>query len=67
VAGPAHAFLVAHFIPVRLHSRQVEALVNARSVTDRIFTRDEHAQNHCQVGNIRLLLDTVLEWLDEVT
>jgi len=56
-----------HFIPIRLHARQVEALVRARSVTDRVFTRDEHAQNHCQVGNIGLALDTILEWLDGVT
>lgn len=52
-----------HFIPIRLHQQQVKALVNARSVTDRIFTKADHAQNHCQVGNIGLLLDTVIQWL----
>lgn len=54
-----------HFIPVRLHNKQVSALVNARSVTDRIFTKKEHAQNHCQVGNIRLSLDVMLKWIGE--
>jgi pimeloyl-ACP methyl ester carboxylesterase len=54
-----------HFIPIRLHDLQVSALANANSVTDRIFTRQEHAQNHCQVGNIELLLDSVIEWIDE--
>jgi len=53
-----------HFIPFRMHRLQVEALVNASSVTERVFTADEHAQNHCQIGNIRLLLDTILQWLD---
>ena len=55
-----------HFIPIRLHNEQVRALVNAKSVRDKIFTKDDHAQNHCQVGNIGLLLDTMIEWIEEV-
>lgn len=54
-----------HFIPVRLHQKQVSALINAKSVTDRIFTKKEHAQNHCQVGNIGLSLDVMLKWIAE--
>lgn len=54
-----------HFIPLKLHYLQMEALVNASSITGRIFTRDEQAQNHCQVGNIGLALDTMLDWLAE--
>jgi len=54
-----------HFIPIRLHNRQVAALANAKSVTDRIFTREEHAQNHCQIGNIGLALDVMVNWIDE--
>lgn len=52
-----------HFVPVKMHQKQIAALINARSVTDRIFTKKEHAQNHCQVGNIQLMLDIVLDWL----
>ena len=52
-----------HFIPIKMHQKQVEAMVNASSVTDRIFTKEEHAQNHCQIGNIKLLLDTIIDWL----
>jgi pimeloyl-ACP methyl ester carboxylesterase len=54
-----------HFIPIRLHDRQVKALINAKSVTDRIFTKEDHAQNHCQIGNIRLALDVMVKWVDE--
>ena len=54
-----------HFIPVRLHPRQVKALIHAKSVTDRIFTKEKPAQNHCQVGNIRLALDTMVQWIEE--
>ncbi|MBE9505756.1 MAG: alpha/beta fold hydrolase, partial [Chloroflexi bacterium] len=46
-----------HFIPLKMHDMQVNALVNAKSVTGRVFTREEQAQNHCQIGNIGLALD----------
>jgi len=54
-----------HFIPIKMHKRQIEALVNARSVTDRIFTKEDHAQNHCQIGNIGLALETMVTWIKE--
>jgi len=54
-----------HFIPVRLHKKQVKALINANSVTDKIFTKNSHAQNHCQYGNIGLVLDEIIKWIDE--
>ena len=49
----------------RLHTQQVKALVNAKSVTDRIFTKTEHAQNPYQVANIGLFLDTIIQWITE--
>ena len=52
---------------LKLHRMQIEALTGARSVTDRIFTREEHAQNHCQVGNIGLALDVMADWLKDVS
>ena len=52
-----------HFIPIKLHKRQLEALVNAKSVSDRIFKKENQAQNHCQVGNIKLALDEMIEWI----
>jgi len=54
-----------HFIPIKMHDRQVKALVNAKSVTDRIFTKEDHAQNHCQIGNIGLALDVMVNWIEE--
>jgi pimeloyl-ACP methyl ester carboxylesterase len=52
-----------HFIPYKLHSRQVQLLSNARSLTDRVFTRAESAQNHCQIGNIGLALRVMDDWI----
>lgn len=54
-----------HFIPFKMHDMQIKALTNARSVTGRVFTKEEHAQNHCQTGNIGLALDVMLRWLND--
>ena len=54
-----------HFIPLKMHARQVSALRNAKSVTARIFTAEDHAGNHCQVGNIGLALDIMEKWLEQ--
>ena len=52
------------FQPVTLYRMQQTALVNAPSVTGRVFTTAEQAQNHCQMGNLRLALDYLADWLD---
>ncbi|PKL68841.1 MAG: alpha/beta hydrolase [Methanobacteriales archaeon HGW-Methanobacteriales-1] len=52
-----------HFIGFKMHKKQVDALINAKSVIDRVFTKEDQAQNHCQVGNTVLALDAMLEWL----
>jgi pimeloyl-ACP methyl ester carboxylesterase len=53
-----------NLIPLSHFYQQIAALKNARSLTARLFTRDEHAQNHCQVGNLRLAVDTITSWID---
>jgi alpha-beta hydrolase superfamily lysophospholipase len=53
-----------HYVPVTQWHQQIRTLVHARSVTARLFTRSESAQNHCQVGNYGLALGTIVEWLD---
>lgn len=54
-----------HFIPLKMHDLQMAALTNARSLTGRIFTAEEQASNHCQVGNIGLAVDVMENWLRE--
>ena len=54
-----------HFIPFKMFKKQIRALTNARSVTGRVFTKKENAQNHCQTGNVGLAVDVVIRWLDE--
>ncbi len=52
-----------HFIPLKLHHMQVAALIGAKSITERIFTKDDHGQNHCQIGNIGLALEVMAKWI----
>ena len=54
-----------HIIPFRAHDMQIKALTNAKSVTGRVFTKEEQAHNHCQIGNTGLALDVMLKWIDE--
>jgi hypothetical protein len=54
-----------HLVPFKMHNLQIKALTNARSVTGRVFTQEENAQNHCQIGNIGLVLDVMVKWIDE--
>ncbi len=53
-----------HYVPVEQLYRQGRALTGARSLTMRLFTKAEHAQNHCQVGNMGLAVDTILAWIE---
>lgn len=55
-----------HYVPMKQWHQQIRMLKNARSITARLFTRSESAQNHCQVGNYGLALRTIVNWLDEV-
>ena len=56
-----------HFIPFKMLDMQVKALVNAKSVTTKIFTKEEHAENHCQIGNIGLSLDVMINWIGKIS
>ena len=46
---------------------QLKALKNARSATGRLFTEEESAGHHCQIGNIQLVLDVIVNWIKEKT
>lgn len=66
----ADALLLAgaedHYAPLTQLADQINTLTAARSVTARVFTRDEQAQNHVQAGNIALSVQVILDWLDSI-
>ena len=52
-----------HFIPFHQAADFAESLVNARSVTTRIFDRPSGGAEHCQCGNTSLVHAAVFDWL----
>jgi esterase/lipase len=53
-----------HMVPFKMHALQIKALTQANSVTERIFTEEDCGQNHCQIGNLGLALETMLNWIE---
>ena len=53
-----------HTVPFKMHRKQIGALSGARSVTGRVFTAKEQAQHHCQIGNVGLALEVMMEWIE---
>ena len=51
------------FQPPVLTRAQADALTAARSVAVRTFTRAEHADQHCQMGNLDLACRVLTAWL----
>ena len=51
------------FQPPVLARAQARALTSARSVTVRTFTAAEHADQHCQMGNLDLACRVLTDWL----
>ncbi|MEL6536657.1 MAG: hypothetical protein AAFQ98_14660, partial [Bacteroidota bacterium] len=54
-----------HFIPLKMHRMQVEALTQVASLSERIYTANNQAQNHCQVGNWELAAQDMVNWIQE--
>ena len=53
-----------HYVPLDQLWTQARTLTHARSLTARVFTRQEQGQAHCQVGNIPLAIDVMCRWID---
>ena len=43
--------------------RSDEIYQKAHSLTGRVFTKEDQAAAHCQVGNIPLALKTIINWI----
>ena len=54
-----------HYMPLHMLADQMMTLTAARTVSARVFTEAESAQNHCQIGNMGVALKVILGWLDE--
>lgn len=52
-----------HFVDYRTVDKEIRLLTNVRSLTFRLMTEAEHASNHCNCGNTKLVLDTISDWI----
>ncbi|KHD34889.1 alpha/beta hydrolase [Clostridium acetobutylicum] len=55
-----------HYIPLNQFFEQSRSLTNVRSLTTRMFTRKETAQNHCQSGNLGLAFEVIANWIEQI-
>ena len=55
-----------HYIPLHQFFDQGKMLTNVRSLTSRLFTRKETAQNHCQLGNVGLSVEVIVNWAEQM-
>lgn len=52
-----------HFINYHMVNKEIDTLINVKSLTMGIFTDQENAGTHCNVGNSKLALDTMMNWI----
>ncbi|KGM97850.1 lysophospholipase [Clostridium novyi A str. 4552] len=55
-----------HFINYKLFKEELDCLSNVKSLTFRLFTEKESASNHCNMGNTKLVLDTMINWIEHI-
>ena len=51
-------------IPLHQFYDQIGMLTNARSLTARLFTREEQGHQHCQIGNLGLQHRVIKDWIE---
>jgi len=55
-----------HYVPLHQFYDQIRSLSQVRSLTARLFTRQEQAQNHVHIGNIGLSLRVITDWIESI-
>lgn len=53
-----------HFINYKIVGKEINMLKNVRSLTFRLMTDKEQAQNHCNCANSKLVFDTICNWIE---
>ncbi|SDB50481.1 Pimeloyl-ACP methyl ester carboxylesterase [Pseudobutyrivibrio sp. YE44] len=52
-----------HYIPLCQFERCRKRIINAKTMKARCFSAIEGGEQHCQIGNHELAIDTILRWL----
>ena len=53
-----------HFIPKEFYKTVIDEIQNVRSLCYRLFTHNENAETHCNTGNMKLVLDFIIGWIE---
>lgn len=56
-----------HYVPFKQFTNQISALTKVHSLTARMFTSKESADTHCQIGNLGLATEVILNWINQVS
>lgn len=54
-----------HYIPINQFYRLKNSIHHAKSLTCRLFTTAEGGEQHCQVGNHMLAVQTIIDWIKQ--
>jgi len=52
-----------HFIDPKLFHEEYDLLTNAKSLCFQLYTNQDDAGSHCNVGNMQLTMDTMINWI----
>jgi pimeloyl-ACP methyl ester carboxylesterase len=56
-----------HYVPIKQFTNQISALTKVHSLTARMFTSKESADTHCQIGNLGLATEVILNWINQIS
>lgn len=54
-----------HYIPLNQFYRVKNSIHHAKSLACRLFTTAEGGEQHCQIGNHMLAVNTIIDWLNQ--
>ena len=54
-----------HFMPMSDTQKEIDGMPAVRSFTLRIVMPPEKGENHCNIGNRKLMIDVFMAWLEE--
>lgn len=53
------------YVPIQRMEQIKKELINAKSVTSRVYTKEEGGDQHCQVGNLPLIVEELYKFLEK--
>ncbi|KAG4088301.1 alpha/beta-hydrolase [Neocallimastix lanati (nom. inval.)] len=55
-----------HMIMTHLIHEEIDLLPNVRSLAFQLYSNQDDAGSHCNIGNMKLILDTMISWIQQM-